>query len=182
MTCLLKLIALLAIGVAVKVLGLQWLADVIPKHHLRQWNVINKYLRLVPRFGTQSFHLCIVKLIKLSIMRNENRQEMKIHLDNFHIAGYTYWDGCEAFEHLKIGTNLDLVREKDNHFDPYAVAIYYKDLKLGYIPSDSNKEISEYLDMGWGDIYEVRVTRVSPDAHPETQVEVVVYIKRNVQK
>lgn len=115
-------------------------------------------------------------------MRNENRQEMKIHLDNFHIAGYTYWDGCEAFEHLKIGTNLDLVREKDNHFDPYAVAIYYKDLKLGYIPSDSNKEISEYLDMGWGEIYEVRVTRVSHDAHPETQVEVVVYIKRNVQK
>ncbi len=35
---------------------------------------------------------------------------MKVHLDNFHIAGFGYWDGCEAFEHLKIGTRLDLVR------------------------------------------------------------------------
>ena len=26
----------------------------------------------------------------------------KVHLDNFHIAGFGYWDGCEAFEHLKI--------------------------------------------------------------------------------
>ena len=115
-------------------------------------------------------------------MRTEKRQEMKRHLANFHIAGFGYWDGCEAFEHLKIGTRLDLVREEDNQFDPYAVAIYYKDLKLGFIPRDSNHEISKYLDMGWEDLYEVRVTRVTPDAHPESQVEVVVHIKRNIQK
>jgi hypothetical protein len=114
-------------------------------------------------------------------MKKDERMEMKRHLDNFHIAGFGYWDGCEAFEHLKIGTKLDLVREEDNAFDPYAVAIYYKDLKLGFIPRESNKEISKYLDMGWDDLYEVRVTRVTPDAHPESQVEVVVYIKRNVQ-
>ena len=107
---------------------------------------------------------------------------MKRHLANFHIAGFGYWDGCEAFEHLKIGTRLDLVREEDNQFDPYAVAIYYKDLKLGFIPRDSNYEISKYLDMGWDDLYEVRVTRVTPDAHPESQVEVVVHLKRNSQK
>ena len=115
-------------------------------------------------------------------MKKENRQEMKRHLANFHIAGFAYWDGSEAFEHLKIGTKLDLVREEDNRFDPYAVAIYYKDLKLGFIPPASNQEISKYLDMGWGDLYEVRVTRVSPDAHPESQVEVVVHIKRNIQE
>ena len=114
-------------------------------------------------------------------MKKDERMEMKRHLDNFHIAGFGYWDGCEAFEHLKIGTRLDLVREEGNAFDPYAVAIYYKDLKLGFIPRESNKEISKYLDMGWDDLYEVRVTRVTPDAHPESQVEVVVHIKRNVQ-
>lgn len=79
-------------------------------------------------------------------MKKENRQEMKRHLANFHIAGFTYWDGSEAFEHLKIGTKLDLVREEDNRFDPYAVAIYYKDLKLGFIPRASYQEISKYLD------------------------------------
>ena len=102
---------------------------------------------------------------------------MKVHLDNFHIAGFGYWDGCEAFEHLKIGTRLDLVREADNPFDPYAVAIYYGEFKLGFIPRGSNHDISKYLDVGLGDIYEVRITRITPDVPPEQQVEVVLYVK-----
>ena len=100
----------------------------------------------------------------------------KVHLANFHIAGFGYWEGCEAFEQLKIGTKLELVREADNRFDPYAVAIYYGEYKLGYIPRGSNHDISKYLDMGLDDIYEVRITRITPDVHPEQQVEVIVYI------
>lgn len=106
----------------------------------------------------------------------ENKPVKKVHLDNFHIAGFGYWEGCEAFEHLKIGTKLDLVREADNAFDFYAVAIYYEDYKLGFIPRGSNHDISKYLDMGLGDIYDVRITRISPEAHPENQVEVIVNI------
>ena len=111
-------------------------------------------------------------------MRNrESKTVKKVHLDNFHIAGFGYWEGCEAFEQLKIGTKLDLVREADNPFDPYAVAIYYDEYKLGFIPRGSNHDISKYLDMGLGDIFEVRITRLSPQVRPEQQVEVIVYIK-----
>lgn len=106
----------------------------------------------------------------------ENKLVKKEHLTNFHIAGFGYWEGCEAFEHLKIGTKLDLVREADNPFDPYSVAIYYGEYKLGFIPRGSNHDISKYLDMGLDDIYEVRITRITPDVHPENQVEVIVYI------
>ena len=101
----------------------------------------------------------------------------KVHLTNFHIAGFGYWEGCEAFEQLKIGTQLDLVREDDNPFDPYAVAIYFGDFKLGFIPRGNNHDISKYLDMGFSDIYDVRITRITPDVHPEQQVEVIVNIK-----
>ena len=59
------------------------------------------------------------------------REIKRVHLANFHVAGFSYWDGCEAFENLKIGTKLQFEREADNKFDPYAVAIYYNDLKLG---------------------------------------------------
>ena len=111
-------------------------------------------------------------------MKTQDLQTLKhVHLANFHIAGFNFWDGCEAFKYIKIGTELKLVREADNAFDPYAVAIYFKDLKLGFIPRGSNHDISKYLDMGLEDIYEVRITRVTPDVHPEQQVEVVVYIK-----
>ena len=44
-------------------------------------------------------------------MRNQNNYAKKIHLDNFHIAGFGYWEGCEAFNSLKIGTKLEMVRE-----------------------------------------------------------------------
>lgn len=107
----------------------------------------------------------------------ENRPVRKEHLTNFHIAGFSYWDGPEAFEHLKVGTRLDLVREPDNKFDAYAVAIYYGDFKLGFVPRSDNHDISKYLDMGLDDIYEVRIQRISPDEHPENQISVIVYIK-----
>ena len=107
----------------------------------------------------------------------KTKELKKVHLSSFHIAGFGYWDGCEAFESLKIGTKLELVREDDNPFDPYAVAIYFGEYKLGFIPRGKNHDISKYLDMGLGDIYEVRITRITPDVHPEQQVEVIVYVK-----
>ena len=111
-------------------------------------------------------------------MKAQDPETLKrVHLADFHVAGFTYWDGCEAFKYLKIGTELKLVRETGNAFDFYAVAIYFKDLKLGYVPRTENHDISKYLDMGLEDVYEVRITRVTPDAHPEQQVEVVVYVK-----
>lgn len=107
----------------------------------------------------------------------ENSPVKRTHLANFHIAGFSFWDGSEAFEHLKIGTKLDLVREADNHFDPYAVALYYGEFKLGFIPRGNNRDISKYLDMGLDYIYEARIQRISPEEHPEHQVEVILYIK-----
>lgn len=110
--------------------------------------------------------------------RRENHSVRKVHIANFHIAGFGYWQGCEAFQHLRIGSRLNLVREPRNPFDPYAVAIYYNEYKLGFIPRGENHDISKYLDMGLGHIYEVRITRISPDVHPENQIEVIVYLKR----
>ena len=89
---------------------------------------------------------------------------------------------CEASENLKIGTKLQFEREADNKFDPYAVAIYYNDLKLGFIPRGENHDISKFLDMGWGDMYEARIHRITPDAHPEEQVEVIGYVKKNADR
>ena len=110
--------------------------------------------------------------------QKENKEMKKVHLTNFHIAGFGYWDGCEAFEQLKIGTKLELVREEDNKFDPYAVAIWLDDFKLGFVPREDNHDISKFLDMGWDHLFEVRITRICPDAHPEHQVEVVVYVNK----
>lgn len=99
------------------------------------------------------------------------------HLSHFNIAGFTYWEGCVAIQELKIGSRLRLVREADNKFDPYAVALYFEEYKLGFIPQDENQFISQFLDLGYTDMFDVRVQRLSPDTHPEKQVGVVVFIK-----
>ena len=128
-------------------------------------------------FVLENWTIVFYPLNKSIMKGKENKPVKRVHLDNFHIAGFGYWDGCEAFEHLKIGTKLDLVREADNAFDPYAVAIYYGEYKLGFIPRGSNHDISKYLDMGLEGIYEVRITRITPDVHTEQQMEVIIYIK-----
>lgn len=110
------------------------------------------------------------------------REMKRVHLATFRIAGFGHYDGCDALQKLKIGTQLQLERENGNAFDPYAIAIYLDDMKLGFVPSDQNHDMSKYLDMGWNDVFEVKVVRVTPDAHPESQVEVNVFVKRNSAK
>ncbi len=102
------------------------------------------------------------------------------HYSTFDIAGFSYWDGCIVFNELKVGTVLTLVREEDNKFDPYAVAIYYKDSKLGFVPRGSNHEISKFLELGYAGLFEVRINRLTPDVNPEHQVGVIVYLKPNI--
>ena len=98
------------------------------------------------------------------------------HFGNFFVAGFTYWEGCMALGDLKIGTPLKLVREETNRFDPHAVAIYYEDYKLGFVPRGENEMISKFLDLGYADIFDLRVQRITLDAHPEKQIGVVLFL------
>lgn len=106
------------------------------------------------------------------------RQEKRRHFITCDIAGFTYWDGCMALERLKIGSQLQLMWEEDNKFDPYAVAVFFEDMKLGYIPRGENHDLSKFLEMGYEDIFEVRVNKLDLDEHPESQVGIIVYLKR----
>ena len=72
----------------------------------------------------------------------------KEHLANFYIAGFTYYDAPLCFSKLKIGTHLRLKLEKDNKFDARAVAIYYKDFKLGFVPRAENRIFYKLLITG----------------------------------
>lgn len=123
-----------------------------------------------------------------------------------HVAGRMYHDADEIWDKLKIGTKLHLVREADNRYDPEAVAIVYRDddmerpecqekplmyqeqpeynddseeYLIGYVPRCHNTELAAFFDMGWGDIFECRICRIDPEAHPEQQLRVTIKIKRN---
>lgn len=101
------------------------------------------------------------------------------HFANFHIAGFTYYDGVDVFDELRVGTILQAVPEPDNPHDELAVALYYKDTKLGYIPRSCNQYISKLLNHGYTRLFDFKVNRVNPLSEPEGQVGVVVKIKKN---
>ncbi len=90
-----------------------------------------------------------------------------------HVAGLSFSDLSDIWDELGPGTELVLVRERNNPYDGKAVAVglpseydgdpddYDFDTKLGYVPKAENGEIADLLDMGWQDIFECEITSVS---------------------
>ena len=103
------------------------------------------------------------------------------HYATFYIAGFTYWDGLEVFDELKIGSKLKLEAEPSNGHDPDAVKILYGETMLGYVPRGENEEISRFLQLGYNDLFLVRINRINNEAHTEKQICVTVKINKNKQ-
>jgi HIRAN domain. len=93
------------------------------------------------------------------------------------VAGFGHWDGVLIFDKLEPGTHLRLEAEPDNPYDARAIALYYKDTKIGFIPRDMNLELSPLLFFGHEDIFDTVITQVRREADPEHQVRVMVRIR-----
>jgi len=66
-----------------------------------------------------------------------------------HIAGTSYLDLEEVEPRLKTDDRFFLLREPENEFDTFAVAIYTADKsKLGYLPKSRNESVARLLDAG----------------------------------
>ena len=107
----------------------------------------------------------------------------KLYFMDCHLAGRMYHDADEVWEGLKVGTLVRLERELDNRHDPNAVMVVYEkdgeEFKIGYIPRGENVELANFLDMGWNNVFECRISGIMPEAHPENQVHLTIKIKRN---
>jgi hypothetical protein len=98
------------------------------------------------------------------------------HFSNFSLAGFTYYEGIDVFQELNVGSYLIMKAEPENKYDPCAVALYYRNKKLGFVPREENPMIFKFLQLGYADLFEVRINRISPESHPEKQIGVVVRI------
>ena len=101
------------------------------------------------------------------------------YIVDFHVAGFTYYDGLDVINELSLGQPVSLIVETDNPYDSEAVVIYYKDKKIGYVPKEKNSFLSTLLYYGYGDILEAKIQYANMESHPERQFRVVVKIKDN---
>lgn len=106
----------------------------------------------------------------------------KIYYTEFHVAGVQYHEAVEVMDKIKVGDVVRLERDEDNNYDKNAVAIFYGDTHLGYVPREEAKILSLFLDMGWSEIFEVRISRINRETHYEEQLHVQVKILRKSSK
>jgi signal recognition particle subunit SEC65 len=104
------------------------------------------------------------------ILEKERRGE-KMN-KQFYIAGVQFHDMKKVLNDLKIGDELDLIREPDNKYDPNAVRIEFGGVMLGYVPKKFSAEVSGALEIGVE--LECVIDKVNPKAKPWEQCKVTV--------
>ncbi|MDO4778743.1 MAG: HIRAN domain-containing protein [Tissierellia bacterium] len=103
-------------------------------------------------------------------------EESRYFID-FYVRGFRYYDGLEVINQMKIGDSLELVHENDNPYDSHAVAIYYDNHKIGYIPREENEIISRFIAFGHNDLFEVKIQYKNLENPIDKQVRAVIKIK-----
>jgi hypothetical protein len=105
--------------------------------------------------------------------------ERSRNLLDCHIAGFTYYEGLDVMDELRLGAVVTLKAEPENPYDPNAVVIYFEDTKLGYIPQAKNAMVSLMLHFGYGEFLEARINGLNREATPESQFRIVVKLRDN---
>lgn len=86
------------------------------------------------------------------------------------VAGWGWHDGDSIWTMLKPGKKLRLVREASNKHDKLAVALYFSNTKIGYIPKKDNAKIAELIDNGKGHQLQARIVSAKMDGESEVTV------------
>lgn len=61
------------------------------------------------------------------------------------VAGFQFHRGKESWDLMTEGDRLKLIPEPGNKYDDRAIAIYWQDNKLGYLPRRDNAAVSQLL-------------------------------------
>ena len=90
------------------------------------------------------------------------------------IAGFQFHEGDAIWPRLTVGAPLKLVREPNNSHDPDAVAVYFQDEMLGYVPRAENSAIAGMMDRG--ETLEASISKLVDGQDPWERVRFTVFL------
>lgn len=64
------------------------------------------------------------------------------------VAGTSFRKLDKVEAELLSTVQLEMKREGKNEFDQFAIALYFKEIKVGYIPKEKNQVIARLMDAG----------------------------------
>jgi len=100
------------------------------------------------------------------------------YLQHCYVAGLQYYDALKIWNKLSIGLELEMRTEPENKFDRHAVALYFEEIKLGYLPRSDNRHIAKLLKAGWNP-YEVRIQSIHNNRDMNERLEICIRIIQN---
>ena len=91
------------------------------------------------------------------------------------LAGFHHYEAKGFWDLLRVGDVLELRREPDNPHDPFAVAVWWRGRKLGYVPRRENGALAWGMDRG--ERVSARISRLTEHPNPARRLEVEVYLE-----
>jgi hypothetical protein len=107
-----------------------------------------------------------------AMMSRRTHSRNSIVIQESPIAGLEFYRAAAIWPFLRVDEKLSLVRERFNEHDPSAVAVYFRNDKLGFVPRQENGAVAQMLDRG--EILEARITRLINDPDPWRQIRISI--------
>ena len=101
-------------------------------------------------------------------------ESVKLLVQSSTLAGFRYHEAAKVWTDLRVGDPLHLVREPHNPYDPNAVRIEWRGLKLGYVPRRENGALAWAMDHGEPVAARISVLREHRNTRKRLEFEVYV--------
>ena len=102
--------------------------------------------------------------------------ERELLIQESPVAGFQYHDGEIVWLRLSAGDSLQLRREADNPYDRRAIAVYWGESKLGYVPRAANTACSQMMDRGERLTARIKCLRESRDPWKRVELSIAARI------
>ncbi len=102
------------------------------------------------------------------------KQYQKVYLLQCFVRGFQYYEGPKIINQINKSGLLEMVREPDNEFDSCAIALYFNNQKIGFIPMESNEVLSVLLDTKLLNL-QAEITHIETKAQDWESIYVAVY-------
>ncbi len=102
-------------------------------------------------------------------------QAKTLMLQQSPVAGFQYYAGEQLWPLLKPGQSLRLQREAENPNDRRAVALYWQQEKIGYLPRIDNAAVSQLMDNGQP--LQATIQQLTESNNPWQRMQINIYLE-----
>lgn len=109
----------------------------------------------------------------------EIKQYQKFYLLQCFVAGFRFYKGMELLNEMHEGDLLELKREPQNEHDECAIALFWNNEKIGFIPASENEVLSRLLDANVLQLL-AEITHLNKGVEPWENLAIAIYFLKEI--